>query len=75
MLLLRYRALEKPSAALRDRRDSDDEADENDEGRGDDIGMVNMKGSSIRSGGGVGTGKLRGGTRRGVESDDSDFDL
>lgn len=83
MLLLRYRALEKPSAALRE-RGGDDEEDEDEEaedgrGRGDDIGMVNVKGSGIRSGGGIGTGKsstgIRGGGRGKGEDSDSDFDL
>jgi hypothetical protein len=73
MLLLRYRALEKPSTLLRDRRGSDAEDDENDDGRGDTIGMVNLKGSGIRTGGAAARGQAKMG--RGGESDDSDFDM
>ena len=77
MLILKYGALEKPSAALRERRASDaeddnDEAD--DDGRGDTTGMANFRsGSGIRTGGAAARGQANLG--RGGESDDSDFDM
>lgn len=64
--MLRYRAIEKPSSALRDRRD-DDESDDDDGEQG--VGMVNVNKTGLRNGGGVGTGGRAG------DSDDSDFDL
>lgn len=72
MLLLRYRALEKPSPSLRTR---DKEDDDSDDGFEDDIGMVNTKSAGIRSGGaglGVGSAGARGNK---ADSDDSDFDM
>lgn len=81
-LLLRYSALEKPSMALRQRRggeDSDGEVDG--DGADDDIGMVNTRGSGIRTGGrGLGTGRRRGGAGGGgggggEDSDGSEFDI
>jgi hypothetical protein len=77
MLLLRYRALEKPSPALRQRANPDDEDDDEDDGTHDGVGMVNAsKGGGIRAGGGLGTGRAKAGAaRRGEESDGSDFDM
>lgn len=69
MLLARYRAIEKPSAALNTKRqdDSDDE-----DGLEDDVGYVQTRSNGIRGG----TSKGGGAARRGVgESDDSDFDM
>lgn len=74
-LLLRYSALEKPSAALRQRgRGENNDGGEDGDGLDDDIGMVNTRGSSIRTGGGIGTGKSKMRARQ-VESDGSDFDI
>lgn len=63
MLLLRYRALEKPSPALNVRREDESE---DEEGLERDVGFVNAKSSGIRGGQKVG---------KGAESDDSDFDM
>ena len=61
MLLARYRAIEKPSPLLNDRRESDEE-----DGFESDVGYVNTKSSGIK--GGKGQNKQQ-------DSDDSDFDL
>lgn len=61
-LLLRCQAIEKPSDALKQRRE-----EEEDDGLDEDIGMVNARGTGIRGGPRSG--------RNGNESDDSDFDL
>ncbi|KAK8869456.1 hypothetical protein IAR55_000020 [Kwoniella newhampshirensis] len=67
-LLLYYKAIDKPSAALlRSNRDNDSDVDDD---LHEAVGGVNSRASGIRSGGaGLGTGRGE------VESDDSDFDL
>ncbi|KAK4689125.1 hypothetical protein P7C73_g986, partial [Tremellales sp. Uapishka_1] len=71
-LLLHYRAIERPSAAIRAsmQRKDDDDSDLEDDGE-DGVGAVNSRGGGLRNGGGVGTGR----GKREVESDGSDFDM
>lgn len=59
-LLIRYNALEKPSAALRANQDSDGESED-----GGGIGTVNARSGGIRNGTGAGQD----------EDSDSDFDM
>ena len=67
-LLLRYQALEKPSSALRIRREEDSDLDDD---LGDEVGTVNARKGGVRSGGVLAAGARR----RGADSDGSDLDL
>lgn len=71
--MLRYTALEKPSAELRAASRRQDDDDESGDDMGDGVGTVNAKAGGVRTGGqGLGTGR---GPRRAADSDDSDFDM
>ena len=68
-LLIRYKAMEGPSMALRRRGNGEEGENEEDEedGVGEEVGMVNVRSGGLRS------GIANGG--RGGDSDDSDFDM
>ncbi|WOO80925.1 Viral IAP-associated factor [Vanrija pseudolonga] len=76
-LLIRYTAIDKPSAALRSAARANDSDDSDLDSDGGDVGTVNARSGGIRSGGGLGTASGGGrAARRGQDSDDdSDFDL
>ncbi|EAL20139.1 hypothetical protein CNBF2160 [Cryptococcus deneoformans B-3501A] len=68
-LLLYFKAVEKPSAALL-RSNGANEHSDSDDDFNDDIGTVNTRGGGLRTGGvGIGAGRGK------EDSDDSDFDM
>ncbi|KIR26674.1 GTPase inhibitor [Cryptococcus deuterogattii 99/473] len=68
-LLLYFKAVEKPSAALLRSNGANERSDSEDDFN-DDVGTVNTRGGSIRTGGvGIGAGRGK------EDSDDSDFDM
>jgi hypothetical protein len=66
-LLLRYKALEKPSMELMKESRRGEGEDDEDELDGGEVGMVNTKKSGVRTGGST--------RMKDQEDEDSDFDM